>query len=75
MPHVGEAAALPLHVWNLMKLKKLALRVGVMVVLASMLGGCIVLPYGRGGGGYRHYSEPDRGGGQRDRGYNDNYRR
>ncbi len=53
-----------------MKLKKLALRVGVMVVLASMLGGCIVLPYGRGGG-YRHYSEPERGGGHRDRDYRD----
>jgi hypothetical protein len=44
-----------------MKLKKLALRVGEMVVLASMLGGCIVVPHGRGGGGYRHYSESDRG--------------
>ena len=48
-----------------MKLKKLVLRVGVMVVLASMLGGCIVLPYGRGGGGYRYYSEHDRGDWQR----------
>ena len=60
-----------------MKLKKLALRVGVMVVLASMLGGCIVLPYGRDGG-YRHYSEPDRGdrgGWQRDRDYHDDHRR
>lgn len=57
-----------------MKLKKLALRIGVMVVLASMLGGCIVVPYGRGGG-YRHYSEPDRGGGPYDRGYRDNHRR
>ena len=34
-------AASPLHVWNLMKFKNLALRVGVMVVLAPMLCGCI----------------------------------
>ena len=60
-----------------MKIKKLALRVGVMVVLASMLGGCIVLPYGRDGG-YRHYSEPDRGGWQHERDnrdYHDDHRR
>lgn len=57
-----------------MKFKKLALRFGVMVVLASMLGGCIVLPYGRGGG-HRHYSEPDRGDRHRDRDYQDDRRR
>ena len=42
-----------------MKLKKLVLRVGVMIALASMLGGCIVVPYGHGG--YGRYRDADRG--------------
>ncbi|CAN5261055.1 hypothetical protein BH11PSE10_BH11PSE10_03580 [soil metagenome] len=58
-----------------MKLKKLALRVGVMVVLASMLGGCIVLPYGRWhGGGHHRYGDSDRAGWQRDGDRRDDHR-
>ena len=56
-----------------MKFKRLALRVGVVVVLVTMLGGCIVLPYGRGG--HRHYSDSDRGSWQHDGDRRDGRRR
>jgi hypothetical protein len=50
-----------------MNLKRLAVRLGVLAVVAATLGGCCVLPFGPGRhGGYRGYG--DDGHSQYDRG-------
>jgi hypothetical protein len=50
-----------------MNLKRLAVRLGVLAVVAATLGGCCVLPFGPGHhGGYRGYG--DDGHSQYDRG-------
>jgi hypothetical protein len=41
-----------------MNLKRLAMRLGLVVALAAMMGGCCVLPFGHGGhGGHRDYRD------------------
>jgi hypothetical protein len=60
-------AILP-HLENLMNLKRLAVRLGVLIAVGSLMSGCIVVPMGHGGyyghydGGHEHHEGQRQGG-------------